>query len=416
VKKNQTTTILLFLVLGVSLLLYFFFSGSEEKKYQWYESYKANSNQPYGTSFIKQLLQSYRPGKNFVYNDKKPLHEVLDSLRNKQTDYVFIGQSLHLNKEDAEALLKFIENGNDAFIASIEIPENIAGIYFNECDRDITLDQREAGSVTLNFYNENIHTEYGYNYSYRFGGKDHNYYWNAFSEFLFCDSAKSIVPLGYQDPDHVNFLKFQHGKGTIYLHSNPLVFTNYFISKPIKADYASSVFAHLHGKYILWDEYSKVEFTGNNNPEISPLYYILEQPALKYAWWMMLACVILYVFFGAKRTQRVIPVLEAKTNTSLEFVKLISALHYQNENHLDIARKKMKYFQYFIRAKYSIHTQMPVAEQIKRLAEKSKVDAQDIQIIFDQYNVIERNSQYNTAVDKLVNLYNAIEKFYKHCK
>ncbi len=47
----------------------------------------------------------------------------------------------------------------------------------------------------------------------------------------------------------------------------------------------------------------------------------------------------------------------AKVNTAAEFLNVISSLHYQNPNHLDMARKKMRYFLYFIRAKYNINTQ-----------------------------------------------------------
>ena len=414
--KQNRTIIILFAVLGVLLLLYFIFASDDKKHFQWYEDYKAGSNQPYGTSFIRQMLRSYRGEDNFIYSSRKPLHEVLDSIGDHPTDYVFIGQSLHLNQRDAQALLDFIQKGNDAFIASIELPENITGIYVNECNEDITLEEHSVETANLNFYHETLHTANGYTYQYRFMSDDMKYYWNSFNSRIFCDSTKSLIPLGYQDPEYVNFLKFKYGEGNIYLHTNPLVFTNYFMIKPDKAEYASSVFSHLQGENILWDEYSKVSFTGNNNPEISPLYFILNQPALKYAWWMMLAAVVLYVFFAAKRTQRVIPVLEQKVNTSLEFVKLVSALHYQNQNHLDIARKKMKYFQYFIRARYGIHTQMTQEIQIARLAEKSKVTIGDIQSIYDQYNQIEKNAQYNTAIDKLVGLYNAIENFYKHCK
>lgn len=414
--KQYRTIIILFAILGALLLLYFMFGSDDKKHYQWYENYKAGNDQPYGTSFIKQMLRSYRDEDKFIYNNRKPLHEVLDSIGNTRTDYVFIGQSLHLNKRDAQALLDFIQKGNDAFIASLELPENIVGIYVNECNEDISLEEHSVKEVTLNFYHDTLRTENGYTYQYRFMSDDMKYYWNAFNSRMFCDSTKSLVPLGYQDPNYVNFLKFKYGEGNIYLHTNPLVFTNYFLIKQDKAEYASGVFSHLHGENILWDEYSKVSFTGNNNPEISPLYFILNQPALKYAWWMMLAAVVLYVFFAAKRTQRVIPVLEQKANTSLEFVKLVSALHYQNQNHLDIARKKMKYFQYFIRARYGIHTQMTQEIQIARLAEKSKVNIAAIQSIYDQYNQIERNAQYNTAIDKLVGLYNAIENFYKHCK
>ena len=125
---------------------------------------------------------------------------------------------------------------------------------------------------------------------------------------------------------------------------------------------------------------------------------------------------MLYVIFAAKRKQRVIPVLEVKNNTSLEFVKMISALHYQNGNHLDMARKKMKYFQYFIRSKYGIQAQTFTKEHMAKLAEKSKVGIGVVQLIFSEYAIIEKNSYYNTEASRLVNFYFAVDNFYRHCK
>jgi hypothetical protein len=177
------------------------------------------------------------------------------------------------------------------------------------------------------------------------------------------------------------------------VHTTPLVFTNFFITKPDKLAYASGVFSHLKGENIIWDEYSKAPFIRNDNKSYdSPLYFILQQPSLKYAWWLFLISVILYILFAAKRTQRTIPVLETKSNTSLEYVHLISSLHYQNGNHLDMARKKMKYFLYFIRSKYGIHAQHFTDDLLGKLSEKSKVNLGDVKKIFERYHLIDKYS------------------------
>jgi hypothetical protein len=417
VNKGRVTTIILFAVLGVLLLIFFFYNSGDEKRYQWYESYRADSDQPYGTLFIKKLLKSYRPDEEFIVNDRKSLKDLLDSTDTKiNTDYVFIGQSMHLTNEDAEALAFFIYDGNDAFIASLEIPETIVSkIHGYECEHQITYETNYEESVVMNFYHDTLKTAKGFRYTYRYGTDDNNYYWNSVANEVFC-SASPITALGHHTPDHVNFIKIPYGSGNLYLHSNPIAFTNYFLTKSEKADYAASVFSHLNGKNMIWDEYSNIPFLGNNNSYNSPLYYILQQPTLKYAWWLMLISIVLYVLFAAKRTQRVIPVLEAKTNTSLEFIHLISSLHYQNGNHLDMARKKMKYFLYFIRSKYGIQAQTFKEEHIIKLAEKSKVSQADVESIFRQYHLIERNSNSNIDVNRLLDLFNSIENFYKQCK
>jgi hypothetical protein len=417
-KRNQLVPVIIFVALGIILLVYFLLTGDDEKRYSWYENYKSDNIQPYGTAFVKQMLESYRPGAKLIVNTKKSLKDLLaDPSVVAKTDYVFIGQSIHLTSDEADALANYIALGNDAFIASLEVPQYlIEQIHSYECERPVSFLNNLADSAIMNFYHDTLANNKGYMFKYRFRGEDVPYYWSSVAHEIFCDSTTSVLPLGYQAPDLVNFIKITHGKGNLYLHSNPIVFSNYFIAKRENLEYASGVFSHLSGHDIYWDEYSKVPYSGNNNSYNSPLYYILQQPALKYAWWFLMITILLYILFAAKRTQRVIPVLETKTNTSLEFVHLISALHYQNANHLDMAKKKMKFFLYFIRSKYGIQTQTFKEEQIIHLAEKSKVPEAEIRSIFTQFSLIERNAFGNMEANRLLDFYSSIENFYKHCK
>jgi len=418
VKKRNTPMIIVLCVLGLLLVAYFVFNEPDQNRYQWHESYDANSSQPYGTLFLRRMLEDYHPGGSFEFNDKKPLKTLLNSDRyTSNSGYVFVGGSLFLDPQDADALLAFVRNGNDAVIACLEPPESlIYRIHANECDQQIEFQGQMMPSVTVNFYHDTLRTESGYTYAKRFRDEDISYNWKSFAPGLFCEAATTIVPIGYQVQDRVNFLRIKYGEGFLYIHANPIVFTNYFMIKDESVNYATATFSHLRGENIIWDEYSKIPFMGKRDNYDSPLYFILQQDTLKYAWWLMLITIGLYVFFAARRTQRVIPVLESKSNTSLEFVKLIASLHYQNENHLDMARKKMKYFLYFIRSKYGVHAQTFTDLQIAKLAEKSKVSLEEVQMIFTQYQAIERNAGYNINGLRLVDFYNAIENFYKHCK
>lgn len=416
--KNSRSIIIVFAVLGALLLVYFIFNNGDEKRFQWYESFRADSDQPYGTLFIRKMLEEYHPEGTFTFNDKTPLKRLFDSVDTKEfNSYVFIGQSLYLDEEDVRAMVNFVDGGGDVFIACLEPPlEVLNSLYFQECGIQVGYQTNEVDSVNMNFFHDTLYRDKGFQYAFRYGSDDHPYSWNYVSDELFCDSTSALVPLGRQEGDHVNFIKISAGNGNLYVHSNPLVFTNYFLAKQEKVDYVSSVFSHLPGKNVVWDEYSKIPFSGNNNAYNSPLYYILQQPSLKYAWWLLLVTVVLYIFFFAKRQQRVIPVLEPKSNTSLQFVNLISALHYQNENHLDMAKKKMRYFLYFVRSKYGIHAEKFTEFHIRKLADKSRVNVNDVQAIFDQYQLIEEKFQHTIEANRLLNLYYSIENFYSRCK
>lgn len=417
-KKDSNLLIKILLAgLAVLLIIYFTYNRQHEIRYQWSETYKSTSDQPYGTLFIQKLLSTYRPGLKFILNDQKPLHQVLDSSERKTgADYVFIGQNIFLDTADTKALLNFIYSGNDAFIATVNLPfDLIDPIFVPECESEIFLETNDTLSITQNFYNTRLKNDRGYRYAYRFGKTDLPYFWNTLNPEVFCDSTKSITPLGFIYPGKVNFFRLSHGKGQLYIHTNPIVFTNYFLTKSDKAEYASGVFSHLNADSIIWDEFSKAEFaTKNNAPQVNPIAYILENDSLRYAWWLMLGGAFLYTVFTAKRKQRIIPVLEPKSNTSLEFVNMISALHLENGNPHDIARKKVKYFNYFIKAKYGIHTQDLNETHLKRLSAKSKVSLSDLQLVANEVDSVHRQPYYDETM--LMELYKTLETFYKNCK
>lgn len=142
------------------------------------------------------------------------------------------------------------------------------------------------------------------------------------------------------DSHNANFLKIKQGKGHLYLHSEPLVLTNYYLLKPGNERYVQDVFSYLPDRETIW-------FSGDNkknSASTSPLRFILSQPALKYSWWLFLAGLLLFVFFNAKRKQRVVPIIEPLTNKSVEFVKSIGNLYLQEGDFHDMMAKKAQYF------------------------------------------------------------------------
>jgi len=405
---------------AILLLAYFYINANSQKlKWTWSTSLDTKSDQPYGLMFIKKMIESSYSGTKTT-NEKEPIHKLLEGKTFTKTDYVLIGQSIYLDDKDVTALKNFLLDGNNIFIATLEPPKNLVeGVYANTCDADFTYDYSIDSVARANFYHPKLHKDRDYEFRFRMGADDYPYFWRNLNPAVICDSTGGFSSLGYQKNDLVNFLRivtYGTGDGQVYLHTSPLMFTNYFMLNADKMEYASSAFMHLDGDNLIWDEVSKIPFSQLQNPYDSPLYYIMQQPALKYAWWMLLAGAILYITFASKRTQRIIPVIEPKTNTSLEFLNVISSLHYQNPDHLDMARKKMKYFLYFIRARYGINATVFTQEHVKRLAEKAKVDVADVQAILDRYKTIESYATFNEEPDRLVALYQAIEKFYKTCK
>ena len=168
--------------------------------------------------------------------------------------------------------------------------------------------------------------------------------------------SKNAEILGYSSGEEqnnsANFIRVKFGKGNFYLHSEPLFLTNYYLlyGKNSKK-YFENVFSYLPKRNTVWF----VETTGSGAAK-SPLSFILSKPALRYAWWCLLAGLLLFIFFNAKRKQRIVPVIEPLKNKSAEFVKSVGNLYLQEGDFHDMMARKAQYFLNRIRLDFMIDT------------------------------------------------------------
>ncbi|MBK9014266.1 MAG: hypothetical protein IPM82_09290 [Saprospiraceae bacterium] len=183
------------------------------------------------------------------------------------------------------------------------------------------------------------------------------YEWTFLPEEYLCEEQTTFASLGLINGENTNFMSAAYGKGEFLLHTTPLAFTNLHLVEKRGLEYASKAFSHLSAGPIYWDERAYDPFNdmaGGNSDKESPLKYILSQPALAWAWYILLGMAVFYLIFRAKRRQRVIPVLEKNANTSLEFIGTIGRLFFIQNNHRQLATQKMRLFLIFVRERYHL--------------------------------------------------------------
>lgn len=408
--------IVVLVLLGISVLIFLYLTYNKAR-YNWNETYDTKSEEPFGTLFIHALVKSYAQ-EGFTHNIKKALPELLDSaIRSTPSAYLYVGNYWDADSLGVEAMKQYLKSGNDAFIICNYPPHAmLAALYQSECTEIVTFDPKIAVSQEANFYHPEFSVSRPYKFTFRIKNEDETYYWQHLDSLALCDSASSLVPLGSFDDVHVNFFKIPYGAGSLYIHTNPILFTNYFMLNERHADYASAVLSHSKHRRIIWDDYKSSLFSFKRSPGSysNPLYYIMAQPALRYAWWLLVALGLLYVLFTAKRQQRFIPVLEKKTNSSLAFSRMVASIFYLNRNHGDMARKKMRFFLHTVRTRYGLQTHTIDPEFIKKLSLKSQVSEQEIELIFNQYKIIDDFPEIDSA--PLINLYTTIQNFYNKAK
>lgn len=207
--------------------------------------------------------------------------------------------------------------------------------------------------------------------------------------------------------DKAYFIKVKYGKGEVYLHLAPLLATNYYLLKEEGAAYAQAVFSYLpNNRPTIW-------FTTKENKDTingSPLRFILAHPPLRYAWYLFLVGLLIFIVFRAKRRQRVVPIIRPLRNTSVEFVRNIGNLYLNEGDAKNMALKKATYFLNKVRTELLIDTTHLDENFAEKLQLKTKAAASDIaramQLLhqaldekqtFDEKTLIE----LNTLLDKI---------------
>ncbi len=251
-------------------------------------------------------------------------------------NYIIINSKFSPGDSDAEALLKFVSDGNNAFVSA----EEMSGVFADSLKVKINNGYYEEGlstedlksgpkkdSIYLVLLNTRLST-YEKKYWYRDG--------TVSSYFSSVDTANALV-LGKNSQGNINFVRIRYGEGYFYLSATPLAFTNYNMMLADNAAYISACLSYLPVRDTYWDEYYKNYREADSNS----LRFIESQPPLYWAYYLALWSAVVYIVFESKRRQRVIPIVEPPKNTTLEFVSTIGRLYFQNGNHKDIADKKI---------------------------------------------------------------------------
>ena len=181
-----------------------------------------------------------------------------------------------------------------------------------------------------------------------------------------------------------------------------------------RAEYVAKVLSYLPEGDIILDQYAlswqKNQYQNNGNgSEKSPLSFILNNEALRWAWYTFILLLLSYILIGIKRQQKAIKVIEPLNNSSLEFVNTIGRLQFLQKNHPSLIRHQMRYLLLYIREKYRIYATELNEETIIQLSIKSGVNKDDIQAIKNKYDLLRNYVELED--NQAIEFYKLISKF-----
>jgi len=392
----------LFVILALIVTAAIVIGVKTTKTVDWEESFNEKSNKPYGVSiFYKELPKLFKNHKvRTVY------HQPASYLRANSEDgygehvakgsFIIIGNSDYLEDDSVNELLNFVDAGNTLFISDYYFTQKIHDTL--NIDIDYIINEKDSTSYQslkyLGIQDIAIDRNEGDNY---------------FASF---DSINYKV-LGYSKIDykHVNFIEVPFGEGNIYLHLEPKAFTNYNLLKENRYKYAEGIISYLPENDIYFDSYTKIQtgYDGNVEKE-SNLSWFLEQLSFKWAWYTAIIFGILFIIFNAKRRQRIIKIIKPLQNTTVAFVKTISNLYFETQDHKNLIDKKITYFLEKIRTDYNLDTSALNDEFIQKLASKTGKKKDDVKKLIDFINWLRSKNEF--FEENLIKLNKHIEAFY----
>jgi len=368
------------------------------------ESFSKKDKNPFGASIAYRQVKSLYAS-NSIRDVRQPFSKTWKEISDSGSLYICITGSLFVNEEEADAMLQYVDAGNDLFISAAYIDDVLqqkinctTKVNFNKVFGAMAFTQTSTRSL--------VEPDSAYSYFY--------YPFNNY--FLKIDSGRTRV-VGVNDDLMPNSIVYFHGRGKLYLHCDPRAFSNYFLLKDSNFKYMqqSLAFTSVVPGHVYWDDhYNKLRRRKGEDDNFSTLSEIMKHPPLVYAFWLTLLLLLLYVLFGGKRVQRIIEQRKPNENTTVTFTETIGRLYLQKKDNKNISDKMITYFNEFIRNKYFLNTNSINEDFITALSRKSGVQRESVDSLYrtitsaqssdhlDDYQLLSLNEQIQNFNKKTV--------------
>ncbi|GAB5407998.1 MAG: hypothetical protein BalsKO_03630 [Balneolaceae bacterium] len=371
----------------------------QPKPINWSESYSATDKIPFGTYILNDLLPEAFPTQEILTNSAPIFETELDA---ETKNWVFINEGFALDEFETEILNENVDLGDIAFISARQISGAFADSLNLTIENSFPFIDPQATSLdslvtnSVNFTNTNIQKEGGWNFPRTL----------TESYFTSFDTSRTTI-LGYNSEDQVNFIKVDFGDGYYLLHTNPFLFTNYYLRDVERYDYAFKALSYLNSETILWDEYYKAGRLSFS----SPLQFVISNPNLKWAWFIGLFGMIAYLVFNGRRKQRIIPVIQAPINSSIDFAQTIANLYLNNGTHKEILEKKLLFLFEYIRTNLNIQTDELNDLTLSGISSRSGIEKEEIDQLFNLIELLRAKEEISEK--ELKRITERIDRFYK---
>lgn len=383
--------VLLFTIIGYSIIDY----GSQPRPYKWRYSYDNRSKQPYGTKVFFDQIHQLFPGQevkklngsNFysllfqntlldsLSLDELSDQEELDSIYYNQDSAAFniilMSNFLNGNNYSFDALISHVVNGGNVHVFASRLHRHLA-------------ERLNVSIQSSKSYHSNDKSDEDKDSLY-FSDNETPYMVRSIEYLTYIDfyDSSNVKVLVKNTEDLALGVQMNLGAGSISIYTIPQIFTNYDLLYS-----GSSTVERIIQDLPLRTTYFAKDLDFQTRNTKSLLYFIHSYSALKWAYYLILFAVLLFLILSLQRKQRIVPIVEPPKNLSLSFLETISDLHLAKKDYHSILKRKMNFLLTSIKSEYHLSSEKLDKFFIEQLSKRSHKDKKKIAHLFNYYNKV----------------------------
>ena len=384
---------IILIVLGLIIATLVYFEATKQPPVNWLPSYSRMDKIPYGTYVAYESLEE-NLGSRLNTTDGVP-YEVLayDHPARPQGTFMLTSNYVTLDGPTVDRMLEWTREGNQLIIQS--------GGFGKLAD-------------TLGYTVEDVIRPMAYieNATYRWVGDTGNYtpnrstYPSYFTPERYRDTlvdaealllvdmaraqdnltafslpqeefdSETLDELAGSNEDRELFedeypamLRVPYGDGEIIMSLFPYGMTNNYILYAQDGDKYLNTLTGLirEGNDVYWDDYDQM----GSKKYKSPLYYLLSNKYLRWAYYLALIGAVLFTIFQGKRKQRAIPVIVPPENQSVAFSNTIAHTYLEEKDYDGIATIMANQWNEYVRQEYRVFDDLDDRKYVPNLIARS---------------------------------------------
>lgn len=433
------------------------------KKFVWSPTFSHVDKQPLGCFVFDSVLTQSLP--NGYHVTKKTFFQLDQEHAKEKISVLMVVDQQNLKQLDVKYLCNIARRGGKVMVvasSSFDDGRNADTVVVDELERTFKVRIEDGTYFSLRGIlsglkahdNDMYDTIYWNNRETMYAAQSYRMFYNMVGGTLFVDSVPKVKRLAYtlstagydykHDSLYVgDFTGFDtivdekerieridtfaikkipvavsvpYGKGEVIFVSSPLLFTNYGMLEGNTFVYIFRLMSYLADLPVYRTE-AYVKTDAMLVAEQSPFREFIKRPPLRWALYLALLGVVLFMIFTARRRQRVIPIMSKPANRSLEFIQLIGTLYYQRKDHVNLVRKKFKLFAEELRktAGVDISDVNTDDSEYLLLAEKTGMNSDRLKKVIRQIRLA-LHSEGNISVEEMRSLIDAMDTIVSHAK